>query len=228
MIMAELRPFLADLPADHYGVHVENDMDARRLLYLVEKIGREKVTRSASKYSEKYPGSRVFVSDLLKRYGVKVPTRVYAPVNVPLYRVYMLLHSGSSIIKIGYSGDWIQRALAFKCEFDLDRSVGFAFHDKVLAIAAEKSVKRLFDWVTLTQGALMGRLNPVLRGWAQYHSPVVAKATFSKLDNLIFWRVFRSAKRRHPRKSVGWIRGRYYCSEIQRAFVQPLRGLMGR
>lgn len=38
----------------------------------------------------------------------------------------------------------------------------------------------------LTQNALMGRLNPVLRGWAQNHSPVVAKATFSKLDNLIF------------------------------------------
>lgn len=84
MIVAELRPFLADLPADHYGVHVENDIDARRLLYLVEKIGREKVTRSASKYSEKYPGSRVFVSDLLKRYGVKVTPRVYTPVNVPL------------------------------------------------------------------------------------------------------------------------------------------------
>ncbi len=76
----------------------------------------------------------------------------------------------------------------------------------------------------LTQDALMGRLNPVLRGWAQYHSPVVAKATFSKLDNLIFWRIFRWAKRRHPRKSVGWIKRRYYCSEIHRAFVHPLKG----
>jgi len=76
----------------------------------------------------------------------------------------------------------------------------------------------------LTQNALMGRLNPVLRGWAQNHSPVVAKATFSKLDNLIFWRIFRWAKRRHPRKSVGWIKRRYYCSEIHRAFVHPLKG----
>jgi RNA-directed DNA polymerase len=75
-----------------------------------------------------------------------------------------------------------------------------------------------------TQGALMGRLNPVLRGWAQYHFPVVAKATFNKLDNLIFWRILRWAKRRHPRKSVGWLKRRYYCSGIHRAFVYPVKG----
>ncbi|MEA9997439.1 group II intron reverse transcriptase/maturase, partial [Pseudomonas sp. AA4] len=79
---------------------------------------------------------------------------------------------------------------------------------------------------TLTQGALMGRLNPVLRGWAQYHSPVVAKATFNKLD-LIFWRILRWAKRRHPRKSVGWLKRRYYCSGIHRAFVYPVKGIDG-
>lgn len=58
----------------------------------------------------------------------------------------------------------------------------------------------------LTQDALIGQLNPVLKGWAQYHSTVVAKQTFSKLDSLIFWRLWRWAKRRHPRKSADWIR----------------------
>ncbi|MCY1427257.1 group II intron reverse transcriptase/maturase [compost metagenome] len=64
----------------------------------------------------------------------------------------------------------------------------------------------------LTQGALIGQLNPVLKGWAQYHSPVVAKQTFSKLDSLIFWRTWRWAKRRHPKKSADWIRSRYFRS----------------
>ncbi|MEN4752937.1 hypothetical protein ABQX22_07370 [Xanthomonas sp. WHRI 1810A] len=145
-VMNESCPFVAGLPADHYGVHIGNEMDARRLLYLAGKIGAEKVTRSASRYTEKYPGERIYVSTLLKRYGVKVPTQVYAPVNVPLYRVYMLLHLASSSIKIGYSGDWIQRALAFECEFDLDRSISFSFHDKASALAAESYLKRLFDW----------------------------------------------------------------------------------
>lgn len=64
----------------------------------------------------------------------------------------------------------------------------------------------------LTQDALIGQLNPVLKGWAQYHSPVVAKEAFSKLDNLIFWRIWRWAKRRHPRKSADWIRNKYFRS----------------
>ena len=64
----------------------------------------------------------------------------------------------------------------------------------------------------LTQDALIGQLNPVLRGWAQYHSPVVAKQTFSKLDSLIFWRLWRWAKRRHSKKSADWIRNKYFRS----------------
>jgi len=64
----------------------------------------------------------------------------------------------------------------------------------------------------LTQDALIGQLNPVLKGWAQYHSPVVAKQTFSKLDSLIFWRLWRWAKRRHSRKSADWIRKKYFRS----------------
>ena len=76
----------------------------------------------------------------------------------------------------------------------------------------------------LTQGALIGQLNPVLRGWAQYHSPVVAKATFNKLDNHIFWRILRWAKRRHPKKSVGWLKRKYYGSKVHRVFAYPVKG----
>ncbi|MCF5736422.1 hypothetical protein [Pseudomonas syringae] len=178
--MQESSPFAAGLPANHYGVHIENDMDARRLLYLVEKIGAEKVTRSASTYTEKYPGERIFVSALLKRYGVKVPTLVYAPVNVPLYRVYMLLHLPSSSIKIGYSANWTQRALAFECEFDLDRSISFSFHDKACAIAAESNLKRLFDWAR-TEPPVVPFGAGGHREWfdtAIYHEAFIVIATF--------------------------------------------------
>jgi len=64
----------------------------------------------------------------------------------------------------------------------------------------------------LTQQALIGQLNPVLRGWANYHSTVVAKQTFSRLDHLIFWRLWKWAKRRHPKKSADWIRKKYFYS----------------
>jgi len=72
---------------------------------------------------------------------------------------------------------------------------------------------------TMTQDALIGQLNPVLRGWAEYHSPVVAKETFNTLDYLIFWRIWRWAKRRHPNKSTNWIRKRYFRSIGERSWV---------
>lgn len=143
-------PFLPELPAHHYGVHVENEMDARRLRYLVEQIGATKVEGSATRYSEKYPGSRIFISVLLKRYRVNVPARVYAPVNVPIYRVYILVHTASSKLKIGFSGNWLNRLPSFSHDysftgFDLDRSVGFSFHgDKRAAMDAEAMAKRTF------------------------------------------------------------------------------------
>ncbi len=148
--MSEASPFLPELPVHHYGVHVENEMDARRLLYLVEQIGAAKVEGSAARYSEKYPGSRIFVSALLKRYRVKVPARIFAPVNVPVYRVYVLVHAKSRKLKIGVSGDWTRRAFAFSRDdsldgFDLDRSVGIGFGgDKLTALAAETLAKNLF------------------------------------------------------------------------------------
>ncbi|MDF6666664.1 reverse transcriptase domain-containing protein, partial [Escherichia coli] len=68
-----------------------------------------------------------------------------------------------------------------------------AFYRKAKAvISANKAVR---------QEDLIRMLNPILRGWAQYHSPVVAKATFSRVQSGIFQALWRWAKRRHPQKS---------------------------
>lgn len=44
---------------------------------------------------------------------------------------------------------------------------------------------------TAPQAALIKHLNPVIRGWSNYYSSVVSKATFSKLDKLI-WNALRA------------------------------------
>jgi RNA-directed DNA polymerase len=62
------------------------------------------------------------------------------------------------------------------------------------------------------QAELIKLLNPVLRGWAQYHHPVVAKETFSKLDSLLWWRLTRWARRRHPKKSPRWVAEKYWST----------------
>jgi RNA-directed DNA polymerase len=63
----------------------------------------------------------------------------------------------------------------------------------------------------LSQGILIRNLNPIIKGWGNYYKPYVAKEAFSKLDNLIHYRLRRWAKRRHPsKKSTHWIMNRYF------------------
>jgi len=57
---------------------------------------------------------------------------------------------------------------------------------------------------------LIKRLNPILKGWAQYHKGTVAKQIFSKVDSLIYWRLMRWGMRTHPRKTAGWVYGHYW------------------
>lgn len=74
----------------------------------------------------------------------------------------------------------------------------------------EKLRKTISENVAAKQENLIRLLNPMLRGWAQYHSPVVAKEAFSKMESLLFWRLRRWAMRRHPKKNDDWIRNRYW------------------
>ena len=63
---------------------------------------------------------------------------------------------------------------------------------------------------TATQGQVIGALNPLIRGWANYHATSVAKAIFAHLDHRLFGRLLRWARRRHPRQSAAWVVRRYW------------------
>ncbi|NEQ78499.1 MAG: group II intron reverse transcriptase/maturase [Okeania sp. SIO2C9] len=58
--------------------------------------------------------------------------------------------------------------------------------------------------------ALITKLNPIIRGWANYFSAIVSKETFSKLDMLLWKRLGRWASRRHPNKSHTWVKNKYF------------------
>jgi RNA-directed DNA polymerase len=60
-----------------------------------------------------------------------------------------------------------------------------------------------------TAGFLLLKLNPIIRGWAQYHRHVVSKRTFSDVDSAIYNALRRWAIRRHRQKSKAWIIGKY-------------------
>ena len=57
---------------------------------------------------------------------------------------------------------------------------------------------------------LVRRLNPVLRGWANYHRHVASKATFSYVDYHVHRAILGWAKRTHPKKGLKWIYQKYF------------------
>ncbi|MBA5604435.1 group II intron reverse transcriptase/maturase [Duganella sp. FT3S] len=101
------------------------------------------------------------------------------------------------------------------------------YQGTLLIKPSKKNVQTFYRKVTeiisthkgVTQEELIFMLNPVLRGWAQYHSPVVAKEAYSRMDDLLFRAIWRWAKRRHPQKSTAWVKGKYFHSIGDRAWV---------
>jgi RNA-directed DNA polymerase len=63
---------------------------------------------------------------------------------------------------------------------------------------------------TATQKALIGKLNPIIRGWANYYSTVVSKEAYTHQDYLMYQKLIAWAKRRHPHKSSQWIVKKYW------------------
>ncbi|MBD2255758.1 group II intron reverse transcriptase/maturase [Nostoc parmelioides] len=89
---------------------------------------------------------------------------------------------------------------------------------KTLIKPSKKAIKKHYDAIaeiidahkSAPQAALIAKLNPIIRGWVNYYSTVVSKETFSTLEHLVYQKLSRWAKRRHPGKSMGWITNKYW------------------
>jgi len=88
----------------------------------------------------------------------------------------------------------------------------------LLTVPAKKNVKNFLDKVrtilramrAAKQEDVIATLNPVLRGWAQYHRTQMATRAFAKADHQIWSALWRWACRRHPNKGARWIKARYF------------------
>jgi RNA-directed DNA polymerase len=72
---------------------------------------------------------------------------------------------------------------------------------------------------TAKQANLIRLLNPVLRGWANYHSHAVAKEAFGKVDTYVWSMLWQWAVRRHPNKGDRWVKRKYFKSRGTRTWV---------
>jgi RNA-directed DNA polymerase len=64
-----------------------------------------------------------------------------------------------------------------------------------------------------SQDTVIATLNPKIRGWSGYYRTVVASRAFSKLDHLVWRKLMRWAKYRHPRKGSRWVVRKYFNIE---------------
>lgn len=95
-----------------------------------------------------------------------------------------------------------------------DRLLGF----KTRITPSHESRKRHYESISQvidkykgqTQSALITKLNPIIKGWCNYYKPFQSGKHFGKVYSLIYWKLWKWAKRRHPNKGEKWILRRYW------------------
>ncbi|NEQ84311.1 MAG: group II intron reverse transcriptase/maturase, partial [Moorea sp. SIO2I5] len=83
---------------------------------------------------------------------------------------------------------------------------------------SKKSIKKIKSKIreefkrlkSASQSEVIKKLNPIIRGWSNYHNGVVSKEIFSDIDNYVFWKLKRWGKRKHPNKSRKWVEEKYF------------------
>jgi RNA-directed DNA polymerase len=92
------------------------------------------------------------------------------------------------------------------------------YDGKMLVKPSKKNVLKFLEDIretikgnkTITQERMIEKLNPKIRGWANFHKSVVAKETFGAVDHQIWKSLWQWAKRRHPNKGSRWIKEKYF------------------
>jgi len=92
------------------------------------------------------------------------------------------------------------------------------YKDKLIVKPSKKSIKTILEKIrtqikanqTAAQENLIKILNPIIRGWTNYHRHCAAKKTFQRIDHEIWQKLQRWCRRRHPNKGARWIKKKYF------------------
>jgi RNA-directed DNA polymerase len=98
---------------------------------------------------------------------------------------------------------------------------------KVLTKPSKRSVQTFLAKIqetidnsgSMTVGDMIRRLNQQIKGWTMYHRFAVSKRIFAVVDDRIFWMLRRWCRKRHRKKSWGWIKKNYFQRVGDRAWV---------
>ncbi|MDR3343105.1 MAG: group II intron reverse transcriptase/maturase [Treponema sp.] len=89
---------------------------------------------------------------------------------------------------------------------------------KVLTKPSKKSQQKVLEKIRevihnhrgVKQDDLIAMLNPIIKGWTNYHQRVAAKRIFSRMDKELFGLLWKWARKRHGNKGRWWVSRRYW------------------
>ncbi|MBS3821621.1 MAG: tyrosine-type recombinase/integrase, partial [Phycisphaerae bacterium] len=116
--------------------------------------------------------------------------------------------------------------------------LGFRFRkhqDLLLTTPCKSGVRRFREKVKriikssrgLPAHVLIGRLNPVLRGWCNYYRHSASSRTFRQLHDWLFQELWRYLRQTHHRKSGTWLANRYFTEYRGKGWVFHARNPAG-
>ncbi len=79
-----------------------------------------------------------------------------------------------------------------------------------------------------TQEKVITKINPILRGFANYYRGVCSKDTFSYISPRVWQSLWQWGKRRHPHKTATWVKDRYFHHIDSRKWVYACKQLERR
>jgi RNA-directed DNA polymerase len=93
-----------------------------------------------------------------------------------------------------------------------DKHVAYTFPSERALRGVMHRIKTLTKRNTthLSLDQLIHALNPILRGWTNYHRHAASKRCFAYLSYYLWWRVMRWLRAKHPRLTWKQIRRRYW------------------
>jgi RNA-directed DNA polymerase len=89
---------------------------------------------------------------------------------------------------------------------------------KLLIKPSKEAVKRIKERLRAevralrgaNAGLVIGRLNPIIRGWAAYYRGAVSSKMFNSLDTYVWRLLYKWARRSHRNKPKRWVIARYF------------------
>jgi RNA-directed DNA polymerase len=101
------------------------------------------------------------------------------------------------------------------------------YKNKLLIKPSEKNYKAIIskirkvikDHTAWKQEDLIRKLNPIIRGWVNFHKHNVASEAFSHLDNDVWISLWKWCRQRHPNKNHKWIAKKYFHRDGNRTWI---------